>query len=140
MKLSINKLIANDIISYGMDYTSSFNFVVTLEEYLDDYEEESQKYILDNLNKIIEDIKENENVADLEVYENDGSKDLDMVFYWGNLLTDFEQLIFSKSKNLNIELDFEDIKAIAFDIISNDEFNTNLANKIKSYGNGKDIE
>lgn len=140
MKLTINKLIANDIINYGMDCTSNFNYVVTLEEYLDAYEEESQKYILNNLDKIIEDIKENENVADLEVYENDGSKDIDMVFYWGKLLTDFEQLIFSKSRKLNIELDFEDIKSISFNILSNNEFNTNLVNKIKSYDKGKDIE
>ena len=30
MKLSINKLIANDIINYGMDQTSEFNYSVSL--------------------------------------------------------------------------------------------------------------
>lgn len=30
MKLTINKLIANDMINYGMDKTSSFNYIVSL--------------------------------------------------------------------------------------------------------------
>ena len=34
MKLTINKLIANDMINYGMDKTSSFNYIVYLNSYL----------------------------------------------------------------------------------------------------------
>ena len=30
MKLTINKLIANDMINYGMDKTSSFKYIVSL--------------------------------------------------------------------------------------------------------------
>ena len=38
-KLSINKLIANDIVNYGMDRTMSFNYIVSLDSFLDDYDE-----------------------------------------------------------------------------------------------------
>ena len=39
MKLTINKLIANDIINCGMDATSGTNYMVYLDEYLKEYEE-----------------------------------------------------------------------------------------------------
>ena len=56
MKLTINKLIANDMINYGMDKTSSFNYIVSLNSYLEEYDEESQKYIKENLDDIKDDI------------------------------------------------------------------------------------
>ena len=37
-KLSISKLIANDIVNYGMDKTTSFNYIVSLNDFLDDYD------------------------------------------------------------------------------------------------------
>ena len=67
MKLTINKLIANDMINYGMDKTSSFNYIVSLNSYLEEYDEESQKYIKENLDDIKDDIERNECVADLVV-------------------------------------------------------------------------
>ena len=71
MKLTINKLIANDMINYGMDKTSSFNYIVSLNSYLEEYDEESQKYIKENLDDIKDDIERNECVADLVVEKND---------------------------------------------------------------------
>ena len=44
-KLNLNKLIANDIVNYGMDKTKSFNYVVSLNDFLDDYDDESRDYI-----------------------------------------------------------------------------------------------
>ena len=44
-KLNLNKLIANDIVNYGMDKTTSFNYIVSLNDFLDDYDEESIIYI-----------------------------------------------------------------------------------------------
>lgn len=49
MKMTINKLIANDIINYGMSQTSNFDYSVYLDSYIDDYDLESQNYILNNL-------------------------------------------------------------------------------------------
>lgn len=141
MKLSINKLIANDIINYGMDQTSEFNYSVSLNGYLNDFDEESQKYILNNLDDIIDCIKDNENVADLFVSEqSDGDKDFDMVFYWGNLLTQVEQIVCDNAKELKVDLDFEDIREIADDILRSDTFNADLEYKIKNYDNGRDMD
>ena len=80
MKLTINKLIANDMINYGMDKTSSFNYIVSLNSYLEEYDEESQKYIKENLDDIKDDIERNECVADLVVEKNDDDIDFNMVF------------------------------------------------------------
>ena len=141
MKLSINKLIANDIINYGMDQTSEFNYSVSLNGYLNDFDEESQKYILNNLDDIIDCIKDNENVADLFVSEqSDGDKDFDMVFYWGNLLTQVERIVCDNGKELKVDLDFEDIREIADNILMSDTFNDYLEYKIKNYDNGRDMD
>ena len=93
MKLTINKLIANDMINYGMDKTSSFNYIVSLNSYLEEYDEESQKYIKENLDDIKDDIERNECVADLVVEKNDDDIDFNMVFYWGYLLTQTEKIV-----------------------------------------------
>ena len=45
MKMSICKLIANDIVNYGMDQTSNFNYIVCLDSYIDDFDVESKNYI-----------------------------------------------------------------------------------------------
>ena len=94
MKLTINKLIANDMINYGMDKTSSFNYIVSLNSYLEEYDEESQKYIKENLDDIKDDIERNECVADLVVEKNDDDIDFNMVFYWGYLLTQTEKIVY----------------------------------------------
>jgi hypothetical protein len=44
-KLSISKLIANDVVNYGMDKTTSFNYIVSLNDFLDDYDEDTCSYI-----------------------------------------------------------------------------------------------
>ena len=122
MKLTINKLIANDMINYGMDKTSSFNYIVSLNSYLEEYDEESQKYIKENLDDIKDDIERNECVADLVVEKNDDDIDFNMVFYWGYLLTQTEKIVYENAKRNNIELDFEDIKDIASEILDDDAF------------------
>ena len=105
MKLTINKLIANDMINYGMDKTSSFNYIVSLNSYLEEYDEESQKYIKENLDDIKDDIERNECVADLVVEKNDDDIDFNMVFYWGYLLTQTEKIVYENAKRNNIELE-----------------------------------
>ena len=140
MKLTINKLIANDIINYGMDNTTGLNYVVYLDEYLKDYDEETQKYILEHLEEIENDIEQNENVADLEITEDEDGKSYDMCFYWENLLTQIEKFIYDNANILNKDLDFEDIRSISESIVDDDPFNDELANKIINYDNGKDID
>ena len=94
MKLTINKLIANDMINYGMDKTSSFNYIVSLNSYLEEYDEESQKYIKENLDDIKDDIERNECVADIVVETIHDDIDFNMVFYWGYSLTQTEKKVY----------------------------------------------
>ena len=49
MKMNLNKLIANDIVNYGMDKTSSFNYIVSLDSYIYDYKEFDMVFYWDNL-------------------------------------------------------------------------------------------
>ena len=139
MNLSINKLIANDIINYGMDQASEFNYVVGLDEYLEQFDDKSKKYILDNIEEICDDISSNERVADFIFEEEDGEKNFNMVFYWGYVLNDIEKIVLDNSKQLNVDLDFEDVRSIANDLIDDDEFNDDLAYKITHYDNGVDL-
>lgn len=138
MKLSINKLIANDIINYGMDKASETNYVVSLNTYLEDFDKGSKKYILDNIDEIINDIEANENVADLEIEEDEYGKHFDMIFYWGKLLNQIENIIYEVSKNEKVELDLNDIRNIADEVIYSDAFNSDIENRINSYDNGRD--
>lgn len=139
MKLTINKLIANDMINYGMDKTSSFNYIVSLNSYLKEYDEKSQKYIKENIDDIKDAIERNECVADLTVEKNDDDTDFNMVFYWGYLLTQIEKIVYENAKRNNIELDFEDIRDIANDILDDDAFNDNIINHLRSYDKGQEL-
>ncbi|MBE6150511.1 MAG: hypothetical protein E7162_01665 [Firmicutes bacterium] len=126
MKMTLSKLIANDIINYGMNQTSNFNYSVFLDSYIDDFDEDSKKYILDNLGTICEDIRVNENIS----YFNfkDETKEFDMVFYWDGLLNNIEKFICNIIKVNGVKDDFElyDIKNIAVSLLS-DEQTKNLA-------------
>lgn len=139
MKLTINKLIANDMINYGMDKTSSFNYIVSLNSYLEEYDEESKKYIKENLDDIKDAIERSECVADLVVEKNNDDIDFNMVFYWGYLLTQAEKMVYEKAKKNNIELDFEDIKDIASDILDDDIFNENINKYLKNYDKEQEL-
>lgn len=135
MKMSINKLIANDIINYGMDKTTNFNYIVSLDSYIDDFDEDTQKYILENLDDICEAISSNDNVADF--HYNKKEKEFDMVFYWDNLMDVVDHYVLNILKEKGDEDNFEidEIKEIAEEILQ-DESTRNLAfEKIRNYKN-----
>ncbi len=126
MKMTLSKLIANDIINYGMSQTSNFNYSVFLDSYIDDFDEDSKKYILDNLGIICEDIRINENISYFNF--NDETKEFDMVFYWENLLNNTEKFICNIIKENGNSDDFEldDVRYIANSLLC-DEQTKNLA-------------
>ena len=133
MKMSINKLIANDIINYGMNNTLSDNYIVSLDSYLDDFDEESQEYIQNNLEDIISDIHANENVCDL-IYDKK-EKEFNMIFYWDNLLDVVDHFVMKllKEKNMEEKVQIHEVKEIAQEVM-NDDGTRNLAlEKIKNY-------
>lgn len=135
MKMSINKLIANDIINYGMDKTTNFSYIVSLDSYIDDFDEATQKYILENLDDICEAISSNDNVADF--HYNKKEKEFDMVFYWDNLMDVVDHYVLNILKEKGEEDNFEidEIKKIAEEILQ-DESTRNLAfEKIRNYKN-----
>lgn len=137
MKMTINKLIANDIINYGMSQTSNFDYSVYLDSYIDDYDLESQNYILNNLEDICLAISKNENISYFNY--NKENKEFDMVFYWNNLMNDTEKYVYDIISYLKEtdRFELEDIREIAMDLIY-DESTKNLT--IEKIRNSKKME
>lgn len=133
MKLTINKLIANDIINYGLEHTDSFNYSVSLKEYLNEYEKKEQEYILENLEEIFNNIGASEVVAEVTIEEYDNDKHFYMTYYWGTLLSEVEKIVYENANRMNIKLEFEEIRDIASDLVDDDAFNDDLINKIQNY-------
>ena len=120
-KLSISKLIANDIVNYGMDKTTSFNYIVSLNDFLDDYDEEACSYIKSHINEIINDVHSNENVAQLDYDE--ARQEFDMVFYFDGLFSKLEKKIYNDSQDMGIDFEPEDVWKISYEIENSDEYN-----------------
>lgn len=133
MKMTLCKLIANDIVNYGMDQTSNFNYIVCLDSYIDDFDEESKNYILNHLDEICDDISNNENVAELDYDKT--SREFDMVFYWGNLMDSTEKYVADIIDDLGEKDRFvlEDIREIAGDIILDDSLKNLTKEKIRNH-------
>lgn len=131
--MTLCKLIANDIVNYGMDQTSNFNYIVCLDSYIDDFDEESKNYIYNHLEEICNDISNNENVADLHYDKN--KREFDMVFYWGNLMDATEKYVADIIDDLGEKDRFvlEDIREIAEDVILDDSLKNLTKEKIKNH-------
>ena len=125
-KLNLNKLIANDIVNYGMDKTTSFNYIVSLNDFLDEYDDESRDYIKSHITEIIDAVHNNENVAQLDY--DDKRQEFDMVFYFDGLFNKLEKKIYSTSQDMGIDFEPEDVWQIPYDIENSEEYN-NLVKK-----------
>ena len=139
-KLTINKLIANDIVNYALDDAVCENYNVSLESYLNSFDEESKKYIYENIDTILEDMENHESVLDLEVRKDDKGTEIDMIFYIDKLYSnDVEKRIGDTAKIMEIEIELPEIQDMAVKILDDDEFNDDLINRLKSFDNGKDL-
>ena len=125
-KLNLNKLIANDIVNYGMDKTTSFNYIVSLNDFLDEYDDESRDYIKSHITEIIDAVHNNENVAQLDY--DDKRQEFDMVFYFDGLFNKLEKKIYSTSQEMGIDFEPEDVWQISYDIENSEEYD-NLVKK-----------
>ena len=125
-KLNLNKLIANDIVNYGMDKTTSFNYIVSLNDFLDEYDDESRDYIKSHITEIIDAVHNNENVAQLDYDES--RQEFDMVFYFDGLFNKLEKKIYSTSQDMGIDFEPEDVWQISYDIENSEEYE-NLVKK-----------
>ena len=130
-KLNLNKLIANDIVNYGMDKTTSFNYIVSLNDFLDDYDDESRDYIKSHINEIIDAVHQNENVAQLDY--DDKRQECDMVFYFDGLFSKLDKKIYNDSQEMGIDFEPEDVWQISYDIENSQEYN----DLVKSHINDK---
>lgn len=135
MKMTLCKLIANDIVNYGMDQTNNFNYIVCLDSYIDDFDEESKNYIYNHIEEICNDISNNENVAELNYDKN--KREFDMVFYWGNLMDATEKYVADIIDDLGEKDRFvlKDIREIAEDIILDDSLKNLTKEKIRNHKN-----
>lgn len=127
-KLSLSKLIANDIVNYGMDKTTSFNYIVSLNDFLDDYDEDTKEYIKAHLKNIIEDVDNNQNVTELVYDEN--RQEFDMVFYYDGLMSKLDKKIYETSKCMGIEFELDEIWEISYNIENSNEYNELIKNNI----------
>ena len=135
MKMTLCKLIANDIVNYGMDQTNNFNYIVCLDSYIDDFDEESKNYIYNHIEEICNDISNNKNVAELNYDKN--KREFDMVFYWGNLMDATEKYVADIIDDIGEKDRFvlEDIKEIAESIILDDSLKNLTKEKIRNHKN-----
>lgn len=141
MKMTLNKLIANDIINYGMDQTTNFNYSVYLDGYINEYDEEGKKYILEHLDEISDAISNNENISYYSLEEDKKlGKYFDMVFYWGKLLNSTEMIVLKNADLFKIDLNLEEVREIASELVDDDDFNDALINLLKKYDKGKELE
>ena len=138
-KLSLSKLIANDIVNYGMDKTTSFNYIVSLNDFLDDYDEDTCNYIKSHINEIISDVEGNENVAQLDYDES--RQEFDMVFYFDGLFSKLDKKIYNLSQEMGIEFEPDEVWEIYYDIENTEEYNDMITSvvKEKSKNMGREI-
>lgn len=138
-KLSLSKLIANDIVNYGMDKTTSFNYIVSLNDFLDDYDEDTCNYIKSHINEIISDVESNENVAQLDYDES--RQEFDMVFYFDGLFSKLDKKIYNLSQEMGIEFEPDEVWEISYDIENSEEYNDMITSvvKEKSKNMGREI-
>ena len=137
-KLNLNKLIANDIVNYGMDKTTSFNYIVSLNDFLDDYDEESIAYIKSHINDIIEAVHQNENVAQLDYDE--ARQEFNMVFYFDGLFSKLDKKIYNLSQEMGIDFEPEEVWEISYDIENSEEYNDLITSAIKENSKTKGRE
>lgn len=129
-KLNINKLIANDIVNYGMDKTTSFNYVVSLNDFLDDYDEETCDYIKSHINGIIDAVRDNENVAQLDYDKS--RQEFDMVFYFDGLMDELEKNIYQTARDMGIDYEIDEVWELSYKIKNSDEYNNMISNQIQN--------
>ena len=138
-KLNLNKLIANDIVNYGMDKTTSFNYIVSLNDFLDEYDDESRDYIKSHIGDIIDAVHHNENVAQLDYDES--RQEFNMVFYFDGLMSKLDKKIYDIGKESGIEYEIDEVWEISYDIENSEEYENFIKDRILEKHNnlGRDI-
>jgi len=121
-----------------MDKTTSFNYIVSLNDFLDDYDEESIIYIKSHINDIIDAVHQNENVAQLDYDE--ARQEFNMVFYFDGLFSKLDKKIYNLSQEMGIDFEPEEVWEISYDIENSEEYNDLITSAIKENSKTKGRE
>ncbi len=139
-KVSINSLIADDIVNTSISNSISDNYIISLNDYLKKFDNSTKDYIKNNIDLIINSIYQNDSILDLEIENKDDDINLNFIFCWDIILSQVERIVYDNAKLFNIDLDYDDIKDISESILDDDAFNDDLIYRIQNYDNGKEVE
>lgn len=131
---SICKLIANDIISYGIEDASSNRSLVYLDNLFEEYDDELDRYVKEHLDEIIQDVRGHETVTEESkiYYDEDGKLIFDLYFKDENLFDSMENEIKKIGENKGAKLEFDDIKAISQDVMKSNEYKSLLSEYVEN--------
>ncbi len=125
---SLVKLIANDIVHIGIDDTLNMNYILGLNEYIDDFDNESQDYIKSHLNQIINEIRNNEYIADVDYNQDENT--VDMVFYINSVTDRIEKVIYNIGLKNGNEYDVEKLHTLSENLINDSKFNNYIEKEL----------
>lgn len=129
MKLSLMKLIANDILNYGLEFAKDSDSSFLLEDYFLEFEENSRKYIRDNLSEILLYVKKSKDVKFIDY--DDEREILDITYSNDILLNDVDRIVYEKSMLENVNLDIDDIKEISNSVLNVDCLDEVISDRIR---------
>ncbi len=129
MKSKISDLIANDIIHHGMEDTTTGNYVESFDMYIQEFDEDSQKYLLEHKQDIFDSISVNPNIADVDFDDNE----INMYFYLDGIFDRLDKAIYNTSQVLGENLELEEVQEISDEVIYGEDLNSVLTDIIKKF-------
>lgn len=129
MKSKISDLIANDIIHHGMEDTTTGNYVESFDMYIQEFDEDSQKYLLEHKQDIFDSISVNPNIADVDFDDNE----INMYFYLDGIFDRLDKAIYNASQVLGENLELEEVQEISDEVIYGEDLNSVLTDIIKKF-------
>ena len=129
MKSKISDLIANDIIHHGMEDTTTGNYVGSFDMYIQEFDEDSQKYLLEHKQDIFDSISVNPNIADVDFDDNE----INMYFYLDGIFDRLDKAIYNASQVLGENLELEEVQEISDEVIYGEDLNSVLIDIIKKF-------
>lgn len=129
MKSKISDLIANDIIHHGMEDTTTGNYAESFDMYIQEFDEDSQKYLLEHKQDIFDSISVNPNIADVDFDDNE----INMYFYLDGIFDRLDKAIYNTSQVLGENLELEEVQEISDEVIYGEDLNSVLTDIIKKF-------
>lgn len=136
-KISLATLIANDIVRLGMNRTSSFNYIIDLDDYAKEFNRDSEDYIMNHKDEILNEINSNKNVAQIDY--NSKTKKIDIVFYLDSLMDRLEKLIYETAKTIKNDLEIDEVWYLSDERYFDEEFRNMIITKGAKSSLGGDL-